>query len=100
MTFVCNLNAIAPEHRERHQQIAHELMSQDREEMRELPDGYGFRFPADSTLCLKIAEFISNERLCCSFFNFRLELAAEGGAMWLHITGREGVKQFIQAEMG
>ena len=100
MTFVCNLNAIAPENRERHQQISHELLSIEREEIRELPEGYGFRFPADSALCLKIAEFISNERLCCSFFTFTLEVAADEGAMWLRITGHESVKQFIQAEMG
>jgi hypothetical protein len=38
--------------------------------------------------------------LCCPFFGFALEMEPEGGAVWLSLTGREGVKPFIIAEIG
>jgi hypothetical protein len=49
---------------------------------------------------MKVAEFIANERLCCPFFGFTVEVEPQGGALWLHLTGRDGVKSFIQAEVG
>lgn len=49
---------------------------------------------------MKVAEFIANERLCCPFFGFTVEVEPQGGVLWLHLTGRDGVKSFIQAEVG
>jgi hypothetical protein len=100
MSFVCDLTVMNDEQRARHMQIAHELMAEDRQEIVELDNGFAFRFAADSTTCVKIAQFISSERLCCPFFNFALEVPENSGAMWLRITGREGVNQFIQSELG
>lgn len=68
--------------------------------VRELPDGYAFRLPNESDVLLRAAEFVSLERLCCPFFGFALEVEPEGGAVWLSLTGREGVKPFILAEAG
>lgn len=51
-------------------------------------------------MLLRAAEFISLERLCCPFFGFALDVAPEGGALWLSLTGRDGVKPFIAAEIG
>lgn len=34
------------------------------------------------------------------FFGFSLDLEPEGGELWLSLTGRDGVKPFIQAEIG
>ncbi len=69
-------------------------------EIRELSNGYSFRLPNESDVLLKAAEFIALERLCCPFFGFALEVAPEGGSAWLSLTGRDGVKPFIQAEIG
>ena len=70
------------------------------QEIRELPDGYSFRLANETALLLKVADFLAKERLCCPFFGFALQIEAEGGAVWLSLTGREGVKPFIQAEIG
>jgi len=40
------------------------------------------------------------ERLCCPFFGFGLRIKPEGGAVWLSLTGRDGIKPFIRAEIG
>jgi hypothetical protein len=95
--IACNLSAIAPEQRERHTVIAEQLFGAV-QETQELPDGYAFRLPETSEMLLKAAEFVSNERLCCSFFNFTLEIEPQGGPLWLKLRGSEQVKQFIQAE--
>jgi hypothetical protein len=39
-------------------------------------------------------------RRCCPFLAFRLEAGRENGPLWLNLTGREGVKQFLKIELG
>lgn len=96
--FACVMDAIEPSKRQQHLAAAKHLFGSV-EEIRELPDGYAFHLPNESDVLLKVAEFISLERLCCPFFGFSLEVEPEGGAAWLHLTGREGVKPFIREEI-
>lgn len=97
--FVCDMNAFTPAERSEHIAAIRSLFRLV-QEVRELPDGYAFRLPSEADLLTKSAEFIAKERLCCPFFGFKLELEPEGGALWLHLTGSEGVKPFILAEVG
>ena len=97
-TIACALTALNAEQRARRQALA-QRMHAVTQEICELPDGYAFRFSADPALCLTVAEFMTLERLCCPFFTFALQMESEGGAMWLRLTGRDGVKQFLQAEL-
>ena len=98
-SFACNLTAIDIEHRDTHLITAKHLFSQV-QEIQELPNGYSFRFPNDSATFLQTAKFVSNERQCCTFFHFNLELKPENGPFWLHLTGQEGTKQLLEAEFG
>lgn len=97
--FACVMEAIEPGERRRHLDTAASLFGSVRE-VRELPDGYAFRLPDEPGVLTKAAEFISLERLCCPFFGFGLAAEPERGAIWLRLTGREGVKEFIRAEVG
>lgn len=97
--FVCDMTALEPAARERHMVTSGQLF-QAVQEVRELPNGYAFRLPNDSATLLKAAEFVADERLCCPFFGFVLELGPEGEPLWLRLTGRDGVKPFIEAEVG
>ncbi|HLY27215.1 MAG TPA: hypothetical protein VKQ72_12795 [Aggregatilineales bacterium] len=65
------------------------------EEVREFPDGYGLRLPADSAMLLKVAEYISNERLCCPFLRFEIDIQPNRGPIWVRLTGGEAVKEYI-----
>ncbi|HEV2914146.1 MAG TPA: hypothetical protein VGX92_12770 [Pyrinomonadaceae bacterium] len=65
-----------------------------------LTEGYAFRLQADAETIPRAAEFITIERLCCPFLNFELEVGPSGSPVWLRLTGRAGVKQFIEAEFG
>lgn len=97
--FACRMDAIEADRRPQHISTARHLFSSV-SEIKELSNGYAFRLPDESEVLLKVAEFISLERLCCPFFDFTLEVEREGGDVRLHLTGREGVKPFIRAEIG
>ncbi len=71
-----------------------------KQEVKELPDGFAFRFAMDSDTLRDTAEYITYERLCCPFFDFELTVDREGGPMWLKLKGREGVEDFIRIEFG
>ena len=43
-----------------------------------------------------VHQFMELEKRCCPFFLF--ELVIEGGDFRLSITGKEGVKQFLQTQ--
>ena len=96
--FVCDMSALRPEQRQSHLVNSRELFSQIRD-FRELPNGYAFGFASEPDLLVRIADFISLERLCCPFLHFAIEVEAEGGPVWLHLNGREGVKAFIREEI-
>ncbi len=97
--FACNMLALDAEQRRRHIVVTKELRAV-MEEIRPLPDGYGFRLPSRQDTILLSAEFIARERLCCPFFAFELAVEPEDGPLWLRLRGPEGVKDFISAEFG
>jgi hypothetical protein len=97
--FACVMEAIEPSKRQQHIATA-EFVFAAVTEVRELPNGYAFHLPNASEMLRKVGDFIALERLCCPFFGFTLEVEREGGAVWLQLTGREGVKPFIGAEIG
>jgi hypothetical protein len=97
--FACDMTAIAPEQRGAHIATIEKLF-RSVQTVRELSDGYSFQLPNESETLLIAAQFISLERLCCPFFDFDLEVQREGGKLWLSLSGRDGVKPFIMAEIG
>lgn len=97
--FACDMTAIEASQRGQHVATIDELFRAV-EEIRELPNGYAFRLPDGPDVLIKAAKFIALERLCCPFFGFTLEAEPEVGSLWLSLTGRDGVKPFIRAEIG
>jgi hypothetical protein len=97
--FACVMDAIEPNKRQQHIATAKFVFAAITE-VRELPNGYAFHLPNNSEMLQKVGDFISLEPLCCPFFGFTLEVEREGGAVWLQLMGREGVKPFIHAEIG
>jgi len=97
--FSCNLSALDQEQRKRHDILAKDLFPKHLE-VRELPDGYGFRFPNDRSLFTALSEWATLEQLCCPFLTLTLELERDQGPIWLRATGRDGVKDFLRLELG
>lgn len=94
--IACNPMGIPADEREPHFANAEYLFSSAVQERQELSNGYSFRFRADDYAA--VVAFIANERHCCPFFHFDLEIPPAQGPLWLQITGGEGVKTFIGAE--
>jgi hypothetical protein len=95
--FACDMTAIPAEQRGAHQALIRRLMTEAVEEIRELPNGLTFRFPVEEYEA--VTEFIGRERLCCPFLAFSLEVSPERGPLLLRLTGAQGVKEFIRAEL-
>ena len=82
--IVCDLTAIPADQREAHIARSKRLLDVEFEERHELPDGYAWRFSADQYT--ELCAFIDNERRCCAFLAFTLEVAPQRGPLWLRIT--------------
>jgi len=94
--IACTLSALSAAERERRETVDTQLHAAV-QEMRDLHDGYAFRFPLE--VYRLAADFIDLERRCCPFIHFGLDLEPDADALWLRLTGRPGVKAFLQAEL-
>lgn len=69
-------------------------------QVKELKDGYAYRFAGTDEMLDQLMEFIKTERQCCGFFTFRLAIAEENEDVWLELTGPKGAKEFLKNELG
>jgi hypothetical protein len=95
--FVCRPESLSASQRERWQTLLKQL-SAAKQEVRELQGGYAFYLPANPSIIRDTSEWITYERLCCPFLDFSLEVQGEAGVVWLKLTGRKGVKEFLRSE--
>ena len=64
-------------------------------ERQDLPEGYRFRFGPDGDTLQRIARAMAAERQCCRFLTFHLIAEADGGPIWLDVSGPEGTRAFL-----
>jgi hypothetical protein len=93
--LACDLTAIPEDVREEHVVSAPQLL-RTAQEVQEVPDGYAIRFSNEPSKFMEIAKFIENERLCCPFFRFSVDVEPNAGPLWLRLTGGEGVKDILK----
>ena len=92
--IACDLSALPPPDRQRHEAVTRQLYSQV-ENIRELPDGLELHLPSEDIQLL--GEWISRERLCCPFLRFELRVEPQLGPVTLRISGPEGTKDVLKA---
>lgn len=95
--ITCKLTT--PELRKRKETVITNLKRQ-LVEKRALKNGYAFRFPGSDDMLDELTEFIKTERECCDFFIFGLSVSGDKTEAWLELTGADGAKDFIVAELG
>jgi hypothetical protein len=96
--FYCNSKALTAEERARHKLLTDKLMSV-RKEIVETEKGYEFQYrPGDVSLA-ELADWVATESKCCPFFDFHIDVEREGKLLCLGLTGEEGIKAFIRAEL-
>lgn len=96
--LACNRAALTPQARKRHFDELSPALRARKENIRDLRNGFEFEFPPDSATFELVSERVVGERLCCPFFDIDMHVEREGGSLWLRLTGREGVKQFIRVD--
>jgi hypothetical protein len=97
--IACVVEPFSAAERERWQELGRDWRASVLE-VRELPDGYALRIPSDAAAVLKAAEWMTLDRVCCPFLTLGLEIEREGGPVWLRMTGRAGVKEFMKQAAG
>lgn len=96
--LACDLSVLDPQTRAAHLALAASLLGELAQGREELADGYAFRFPPSAYD--QAVAFVANERRCCPFIRFELDVAADHGPLTLRMTGRPGVKAVLAAELG
>ena len=97
--LVCNMSVFTPVQRDSHIQSTTQLV-QAIQRVQEVENGYEFTFPNEKEFISKIAEFISNERLCCPFLEFTLNVNSNSEPISLSLIGPLGTQEFLRAEFG
>lgn len=95
--LACVPAAIPAAERPPHFALARKLFTELAKEREDLPSGYAFRFEASELETL--SRFIANERRCCPFMTFELEVAPASGPLWLRMTGPDGTRAVLNAEL-
>jgi hypothetical protein len=98
--FACKRSALTAADRRRHFDELGPALRGMVKNVRELPDGYEFEFRADPAAFRLVAEWAAGEHLCCPFFDINLRQERERGSLRMGLSGRPGVKQFIEADLG
>jgi hypothetical protein len=96
--LACDLTAIPAPAREQHLLTTTQVFNR-LEAVQELTDGYALRLPNEDEMLMSLARFIENERRCCPFFSFVLEVEPNAGPLWLRLTGGPGVKELLRATL-
>lgn len=97
--LVCNMGVFTPVQRELHIRTTTELI-QAVQSVQGVENGYELKFPNETEFISKLADFISNERLCCPFLKFTLNIVSTDKPVSLSLTGPVGTQEFLRAEFG
>jgi len=92
LPVACSLTG--PELQERRSRLL-EKVAAAMQEVKELENGFAYRFPPDEDWIQVLANLIALERQCCPFLEFDLRLGPGQGPIWLELTGPEGAKEFL-----
>jgi hypothetical protein len=96
--FACNRSALTAAERKRHFDELGPALRAVVMNAREIPEGYEFQFPADPATFRLVAEWAAGEHRCCPFFDIDLRQERGKGPLRIRLTGRPGVKQFIETD--
>jgi hypothetical protein len=97
--FYCQLKALTASRRAAHEALTKRLFDAV-QQRRELPDGLELRIDSHTVSLVDLATWAQAEHLCCPFLRLALDQEPKAGPLWLRLTGPEGVKDFLLAEMG
>ena len=100
LSLACTPDAIPASERRAHFALLERLFTAELRERRTFADGAaGCAYRFDASAFDDVARWIANERRCCPFLRFTLDVAPADGALWLSLTGPTGTHAFLDAEL-
>lgn len=96
--IACVPQAIPLDERASHFELGRQLLNSRARSRESLPGGYKFIFEAE--LLVDIARFVANERRCCPFMTFEIQVSGGDGSLRLRMTGPIGTREVLDAELG
>jgi hypothetical protein len=94
--IVCNLGVFNASERRRHAALAKKVHGAVTG-IREFDDGYALQLAAGKVSVPEAGEWMLLEMKCCPFLQIGLE--SDGDGLWVRLSGRAGVKEFLRAEL-
>jgi hypothetical protein len=95
--LACNVDALSPEQRRKHQEVSTELFRRTGA-VHDLPNGLRLQFLNDRSTLALITDFVADEELCCPFLNFDVHIKPQEAVLELSLTGPENTREFLKAE--
>ena len=95
--LACVADAISASERAAHRALIARLFANGAHDRRDAPRGYEYRL--DAAAVDDVARWIANERRCCPFLAFALEIGPDDAPLRLRITGPEGTRDLLDAEL-
>lgn len=95
--FACRLGALTTQERAQQKELTAQLERRTTR-VTEDPEGYTFHYAA-SLAPSTVITWVENERKCCPFLRFTLDMSEKGGPTRLRVWGVPGVKAFVAAEL-
>ena len=97
--IACNPGAFTGEDHGKWQALGKRLIAENKGR-RELANGFAFELDRTPVTLREVAEFVEFESKCCPFVDFTVRVPSGGRGVLLEMTGREGVKEMLAAELG
>ncbi|MCU1266757.1 MAG: hypothetical protein JWM21_3075 [Acidobacteria bacterium] len=94
LPIACSLTA--PELQERRRKVLRKVSAAVLE-VKDLEDGYAYRFPSAENWINELANLVTLERQCCPFLTFNVRVEASAGPVWLELSGPKGTKTFLDS---
>lgn len=93
----CVPDAIPASARAGHFALTARLFTEAAISRKPLSNGYEIEFSTEALT--SVAQFVANERLCCPFIRFDIEMQAGASALVLRMTGPAGTREVIDTEL-
>jgi hypothetical protein len=97
--LACNLGALTAAERHEHTALTGKLFAAVTKRS-DIRGGYAFQLDRKRVSVAEVGQWVALEKRCCPFFDFRFQFDRNGGPMTLSLSGRDGVRKFIVAELG
>lgn len=97
--LACQMNSLTESEREARKDLLYKLVS-SLLERKKIPDGLLFQLRYTDKVWFAVSEFVTLEKRCCPFLNFKLDLISDSSDFTLRIDGPTGTSEFLEAELG